>query len=639
MMTGMKANRKDQSGLRMKPFLFSDTLSNTIARHRQSIGGPKLKWYDVQPLLGQSESDVLLILDCCHAAQAARASLRLPKTIELLASAAKGVRTPLAGPRSFTTALIKEMQSAISGSGSITVSSLHARLCSRGANLVETPIHVKLKSGQRERSIKLQPMLDILDASSYLGSTASFDLHVSLQQPLQMHHLDEIAGWLKHDTPNIVRGLSVMNILEKTSQMQQEMANIQRGASSMSRSISVTVQEDILNAWDDIAQLVCSYVAQHLSQAARTSKLDLLTSRAERFVRELRAQNDLFQGRVSRCVLNSGAIIDESALEETTSDSFADVFGLSDALRLRRMVKFGQTSGIDAPNSLYHPSSNAVPSFEEYKYYESNENADAIRIASERMAALAVILGESRCGGFRSLRCLGWTQDCDNSRFILQFEVPAKYLTNLSSKMSLYECIQTMKRSSRPTLGERFRMAYSLAKALEGWHAIDWVHQGISGRNTVIFTSDSGKLDYAGPYMQGFDFARPNVSPSNGRYVDDVEANVYRHPDRQGLCRQGHKKVHDIYALGVVLLEIGLWQDALSIVKKRDLTVNGMKDSLVKAASERLGLYAGKAYQTAIIACLTGSLAVEMDDVHETHLAKSFQTNVVDELLPSLNIY
>jgi hypothetical protein len=33
---------------------------------------------------------------------------------------------------------------------------------------------------------------------------------------------------------------------------------------------------------------------------------------------------------------------------------------------------------------------------------------------------------------------------------------------------------------------------------------------------------------------------------------------VYRHPERQGRPQKLFKKVHDIYALGVVMLEIGM---------------------------------------------------------------------------------
>ena len=41
-------------------------------------------------------------------------------------------------------------------------------------------------------------------------------------------------------------------------------------------------------------------------------------------------------------------------------------------------------------------------------------------------------------------------------------------------------------------------------------------------------------------------------------YVDDcLSRNVYRHPHRQQSPTEVFNKIHDIYALGVVLLEIG----------------------------------------------------------------------------------
>ncbi|KAF4540152.1 Het-s domain protein [Lasiodiplodia theobromae] len=51
-------------------------------------------------------------------------------------------------------------------------------------------------------------------------------------------------------------------------------------------------------------------------------------------------------------------------------------------------------------------------------------------------------------------------------------------------------------------------------------------------------------------------------------FDNDLERNLYRHPDRQGRPKTSFSKLHDIYALGVVLLEIGLWEMALSLYQR-----------------------------------------------------------------------
>lgn len=68
---------------------------------RKRRGGPTLNWYEVQPVVFAAEGDVLLVLDCCYAAQAARG--RESRTIELLAASGVKQRTPQPGDYSFTT--------------------------------------------------------------------------------------------------------------------------------------------------------------------------------------------------------------------------------------------------------------------------------------------------------------------------------------------------------------------------------------------------------------------------------------------------------------------------------------------------------------------------------------------------------
>ena len=73
----------------------------------KAVGGPTLNWYEVQPILLGWEGDILMILDCCYAAQAGRD--RQSRIIELLAASANNKRTPPAGPYSFTTILMGVM--------------------------------------------------------------------------------------------------------------------------------------------------------------------------------------------------------------------------------------------------------------------------------------------------------------------------------------------------------------------------------------------------------------------------------------------------------------------------------------------------------------------------------------------------
>jgi hypothetical protein len=107
-----------------------------------------------------ADVDVLLILDCCFASQAGRAHEERPGRVELLAAAANSEQTPMPGPGSFTKGIMREMKTCFEESGHVTILDLHKRLMDRRAKLKATPFYLKLQDGPRERSIRLEPLVD-----------------------------------------------------------------------------------------------------------------------------------------------------------------------------------------------------------------------------------------------------------------------------------------------------------------------------------------------------------------------------------------------------------------------------------------------------------------------------------------------
>lgn len=97
---------------------------------------------------------VLIILDCCYAATAARDTAE-GTTKELLAACSRENLTLGVGQRSFTSALIEELQSF--GNSSFTVAMLHSRLITMRWRLAFTPIYALL-SERGGNSIELAPL-------------------------------------------------------------------------------------------------------------------------------------------------------------------------------------------------------------------------------------------------------------------------------------------------------------------------------------------------------------------------------------------------------------------------------------------------------------------------------------------------
>ena len=105
---------------------------------------PSLNWSSLQPLLETAVPHVLIILDCCFAASAVRDTTE-GTTKEILAACGRESPTLGVGQRSFTSALIEEMQ-AFDGVP-CTATMLHSRLITMRWRLAFTPIRISGTEG------------------------------------------------------------------------------------------------------------------------------------------------------------------------------------------------------------------------------------------------------------------------------------------------------------------------------------------------------------------------------------------------------------------------------------------------------------------------------------------------------------
>ncbi|KAH7072778.1 HET-s/LopB domain protein [Paraphoma chrysanthemicola] len=110
------------------------------------------------------------------------------------------------------------------------------------------------------------------------------------------------------------------------------------------------------------------------------------------------------------------------------------------------------------------------------------------------------------------------------------------------------------------SLSTRFHIAQQLAQSLSYVHTYGFVHKGIRPETVLIFPNQNGEL--ASLFLLGFEKFRPAQPGRTLRAGDDLwQKELYRHPRRQGLRPEDEYVMqHDIYSLGVCLLEIGLWQ-------------------------------------------------------------------------------
>lgn len=277
------------------------------------------------------------------------------------------------------------------------------------------------------------------------------------------------------------------------------------------------------------------------------------------------------------------------------------------------------------------------------------------RLSLDQGDASAVV-GSSRA--LNVFHCLGFLEEPKKYRFAFVFkfptELPFASLTKLFSLSTYIDNFESYEKLRAPDprkglpLEQKFALAIDLCQAVLNIHICGWVHKSIRSSNIILGPSNTDVAQNASPgnfkryipYLKGFEFSRPHQGKSSGRTATDLIDNLYRHPARQGIPTETFNKEHDLYAVGVVLLEIGLWRTVKSIFKnKLDQAGQGgsfpsketIRDQLVTLAQTRLPPAMGTKYSEAVQKCIGGFGLVE-DTTKQTGLELAFRQQVLDLL-------
>ena len=165
---------------------------------------------------------------------------------------------------------------------------------------------------------------------------------------------------------------------------------------------------------------------------------------------------------------------------------------------------------------------------------------------------------------------------------------------------------------SIPNLEDRFRLAYNLTIALASLHFNGKQHGNFDSTNVVLFQpSDQSSvgLSYIRyPYL----FSHAELFPDSDHFSGLLSTSIYRHSDttaeppsgsRQRLDDFDMSAAHEIYSLGLVLLEIGLWMPLSKFWKSK--YTNAVFGSRVKHLYvPKLASKCGSTYMRLVMRCL-----------------------------------
>ena len=290
----------------------------------------------------------------------------------------------------------------------------------------------------------------------------------------------------------------------------------------------------------------------------------------------------------------------------------------------------------------------------EWKYYSRNRPAREEKIL--RLGNLLSMLDSNNLyRKFQTLRYVGLLEDEERSRVGLLFEPTQLESGRKLKNVSLQDVIN---RSSVACLGERFELAKSLSLAVYQLICVNWLHGSFRSDNIISIQPDEGKPDYRTHeitqltrlpafLVMGWDLARRDHASElvesqsmtvNGYQAKKHNIELYSHPDlKNALSRgppRGFKIEYDIYGLGLVLLEIGLWRTIQSL-RQEYVNEEEFRADLTTELVDMLVPRMGTVYWRATQRCLNNDFDLSSNEESEEHnyaLKVAFEAQAVSEL-------
>jgi hypothetical protein len=253
-----------------------------------------------------------------------------------------------------------------------------------------------------------------------------------------------------------------------------------------------------------------------------------------------------------------------------------------------RLIKFDTDSlakdwdnGIDR-NSAAYQNKEVWIEWKEIPNIVQGTSAQPTQVEN-RIRLLTDLLSSEKPEKFRAHSCLGYVKVApkDDEQFIgygIRFGIvfqkpPSPFQT--SSKMTTLRNL--LEAQFKPSFSARTALCATLASCILSFHDVNWLHKGLRSDNILFYVpggsqqNDWQHYQYTvlnAPYVSGFELSRPSsaVGMSEGP-ESNAARDIYRHPCAQSvLSPQRHpntdvyRKSYDIYSLGLMFLEIALWQ-------------------------------------------------------------------------------
>ncbi|KAK0390581.1 hypothetical protein NLU13_0085 [Sarocladium strictum] len=238
----------------------------------------------------------------------------------------------------------------------------------------------------------------------------------------------------------------------------------------------------------------------------------------------------------------------------------------------------------------------------EYKAFPPARTTAGEEAADQQMQQLANLLHNSpACDGtLPVLQCSHLFKDYENSRYALVFPI-------VGAPISLQDLFGSV---PPPPLQVRFALARRILASVGQLHAYGWLHRALRSENVFFFGAHASMASSLRPKLVGFEYSRGIHHAPHRVEPSEHLRNLYRHPDRWHEPSTAFSQAHDIYAAGVILAEIFLWQ---KVAAWDNENIKGVRDPSCVSELIRdfvrtsLPQFAGDKATEVVLACLVGT--------------------------------